>query len=74
MNREVICFDAVAPARERGLKSLPIDSDADSCKVAPARERGLKCQAFMLQRYYEIGRSREGAWIEIFPLIFSRRE
>ena len=21
MNREVICFDAVAPARERGLKS-----------------------------------------------------
>ena len=22
--------------------------------VAPARERGLKCQAFMLQRYYEI--------------------
>lgn len=22
MNREVICFDAVAPARERGLKSL----------------------------------------------------
>ena len=22
MNREVICFDAVAPARERGLKSV----------------------------------------------------
>ena len=22
MNREVICFDAVAPARERGLKSI----------------------------------------------------
>lgn len=25
MNREVICFDAVAPARERGLK-LPLSS------------------------------------------------
>ena len=23
MNREVICFDAVAPVRERGLKSAP---------------------------------------------------
>ena len=25
MNREVICFDAVAPARERGLKSYRTD-------------------------------------------------
>ena len=42
MNREVICFDAVAPARERGLKLL----------------------LAALQRLL-IGRSREGAWIEI---------
>ena len=44
MNREVICFDAVAPARERGLK------------FADAEE-------FM---YQFPGRSREGAWIEMF--------
>ena len=27
MNREVICFDAVAPARERGLKYDAINHD-----------------------------------------------
>ena len=43
MNREVICFDAVAPARERGLKYLYRHN----------------------YRYNALGRSREGAWIEI---------
>ena len=41
MNREVICFDAVAPARERGLKYY-IYMPFLAAEVAPARERGLK--------------------------------
>ena len=32
----------VAPARERGLKFLPLISFSSKKKVAPARERGLK--------------------------------
>ena len=32
--------------------------------VAPARERGLK-SADVMERCGEVGRSREGAWIEI---------
>ena len=35
---------AVAPARERGLKSSTFLVDNISAQVAPARERGLKCQ------------------------------
>ena len=42
MNREVICFDAVAPARERGLKFDSISGIVFKDDVAPARERGLK--------------------------------
>ena len=42
MNREVICFDAVAPARERGLKSGEPTAQGRPRFVAPARERGLK--------------------------------
>ena len=48
MNREVICFDAVAPARERGLKSLPEEPCTYEIIVAPARERGLKSLNTML--------------------------
>ena len=42
MKREVFSFDAVAPARERGLKLLHADTAAHVARVAPARERGLK--------------------------------
>ena len=55
----------VAPARERGLKFLGIQSFAIDNSVAPARERGLKYlhNCFITLTYN--GRSREGAWIEI---------
>ncbi len=33
--------------------------------VAPARERGLKCCLLLDKRLLQLGRSREGAWIEI---------
>ena len=33
--------------------------------VAPARERGLKCAEFGNDPRMLLGRSREGAWIEI---------
>ena len=65
MNREVICFDAVAPARERGLKCFLCCGEYGDLNVAPARERGLKWP----YGYNTVGaitcRSREGAWIEI---------
>ena len=57
-------ISAVAPARERGLKSFTkADSDVET-NVAPARERGLKF-IFLLYTVPKRGRSREGAWIEI---------
>ena len=33
--------------------------------VAPVRERGLKLQGLILSIIRAMGRSREGAWIEI---------
>ena len=42
MNVEVFCFDAVAPVRERGLKSDEYFDKAKAAGVAPVRERGLK--------------------------------
>ena len=35
MNREVICFDAVAPARERGLKFAATQGIGGSIKSLP---------------------------------------
>ena len=34
--------------------------------VAPARERGLKSFTYSNEQSYVVGRSREGAWIEIY--------
>ena len=65
MNREVICFDAVAPARERGLKSWCRLDRQHYTEVAPARERGLKSAGQRFPALDDNGRSREGAWIEI---------
>ena len=65
MNREVICFDAVAPARERGLKYNKFRTELFSQTVAPARERGLKFHKQKTSLLKVQGRSREGAWIEI---------
>ena len=65
MNREVICFDAVAPARERGLKFEPMGQSTANPNVAPARERGLKLNDNQYIDHREDCRSREGAWIEI---------
>ena len=66
MNREVVCFDAVAPARERGLKFKEPTMTIQSEKVAPARERGLKLPLLLVPMAV-VSRSREGAWIEIAP-------
>ena len=61
---EVRHFDAVAPARERGLKSSTSELLAELPKVAPARERGLKCSIARVCNI-DASRSRKGAWIEI---------
>ena len=55
----------VAPARERGLKYMLDRRQVWSDKVAPARERGLKLMAWGKYHNRKVGRSREGAWIEI---------
>ena len=64
MNREVICFDAVAPARERGLKlcfGLYLRSNKSRSR------EGAWIEMYVTERcvYYDLRRSREGAWIEI---------
>ena len=57
---------SVAPARERGLKSLAVMNATLLPTVAPARERGLKCRSLAINDLIS-SRSREGAWIEIMP-------
>ena len=37
-------------------------------RVAPARERGLKFLPLIINSYVVVGRSREGAWIEIMMI------
>ena len=64
MKREVFSFDAVAPARERGLKllmhNLLIVGICRSRKGAwiEIRQWAVRCM-------HEASRSRKGAWIEI---------
>ena len=54
----------VAPVRERGLKLNLNYQNRVQIVVAPVRERGLKL--INMQRIFlSLGRSREGAWIEI---------
>ena len=55
---------AVAPVRERGLKSKPEGVRINVLTVAPVRERGLKF-GVVLTPARLMSRSREGAWIEI---------
>ena len=58
---------AVAPVRERGLKSVLSRKQEHEYAVAPVRERGLK----FLRNDIDHGlhrRSRKGAWIEIKTL------
>ena len=54
----------VAPVRERGLKFLFVYWKLDMVAVAPVRERGLKL-ILPAVTVRAIGRSREGARIEI---------
>ena len=61
----IVYKDDVAPARERGLKSRPIEVALMYKAVAPARERGLKYCKSLLSSVATKRRSREGAWIEI---------
>ena len=65
----LICNDLywrwVAPVRERGLKLLLPPICWRRRQVAPVRERGLKSARLLQQQDCQIGRSREGAWIEI---------
>ena len=42
INADVFCRKKVAPARERGLKSVDVKKRCSEVTVAPARERGLK--------------------------------
>ena len=56
--------EAVAPARERGLKFYVPDVLSWQFHVAPARERGLKYRSRRQQSHHQ-GRSRKGAWIEM---------
>ena len=51
--------------RERGLKCSPTLEKLWPYGVAPVRERGLK---LLLRKviWLHMGRSREGAWIEIY--------
>ena len=55
---------SVAPVRERGLKLLSKPRMCLTLSVAPVRERGLKYVKLLADSNY-LGRSREGAWIEI---------
>ena len=55
---------AVAPVRERGLKSVSLLRLLASPLVAPVRERGLKFCAILPKRRLS-SRSRKGTWIEI---------
>ena len=57
----------VAPARERGLKSILGSNVAFRPCVAPARERGLKFPTSNSPGA-RICRSRKGAWIEMKEL------
>ena len=50
--------------RERGLKLLVLKLVLLTLPVAPVRERGLKLWSVLLVVLL-VGRSREGAWIEI---------
>ena len=69
MNREVICFDAVAPVRERGLK-YTINTAADTGTPCRSREGAwIEIPHFFLAVHLLSGRSREGAWIEIVDAI-----
>ena len=68
MNREVICFDAVAPARERGLKSTMV-AYASSSEPRRSREGAwIEIYSTIILRLNSAGRSREGAWIEIVSI------
>ena len=70
MNREVICFDAVAPARERGLK---LASVLNLTMILGRSREGAWIEMSRLQSIIAAfaGRSREGAWIEIFHGVYS---
>ena len=64
MNREVICFDAVAPVRERGLKYHVYNKgkyNHGRSREGARIEILKKCLYPLLQK----SRSREGARIEI---------
>ena len=65
MNVEVFCFDAVAPVRERGLKSLSVVKSKLQ-RYSRSREGAWIeiCRSVSRQEKRQ-GRSREGAWIEI---------
>ena len=65
MNREVICFDAVAPARERGLKCIIfVHNFLLSCRSREGAWIEIDHSQSAYANYR--GRSREGAWIEIY--------
>ena len=55
----------VAPVRERGLKWFFFVPFCFIMKVAPVRERGVKYNVTIRSLKKCVGRSREGAWIEI---------
>ena len=69
MKREVFSFDAVAPARERGLKC---HSDDWCTNLFRRSRKGAWIEIHGLKTTFDSGfcRSRKGAWIEM-PLVCS---
>ena len=68
MNREVICFDAVAPARERGLK---YDYGGSVSDLTSRSREGAWIEIYTADTpaSFNCCRSREGAWIEIAQVL-----
>ena len=65
MKREVFSFDAVAPARERGLKFVEI-CDFDEHTGSRSRKGAwIEIMPQVSDNGAAGGRSRKGAWIEI---------
>lgn len=59
MNREVICFDAVAPVRERGLKYMVTSQLLSICWVAPVRA-WIEITKGLRDKLNELRAEREG--------------
>ena len=65
MKREVFSFDAVAPARERGLKYFLITSKEPFLRRRSRKGAWIEISQITIRTKIRKRRSRKGAWIEI---------